>query len=609
MNRISAFDTINPHRLNATYRGERFMTKRIRIKDFKTKGGVGVEDANDYILKRAIPSFKPNMYYQVAYLLDDDTWVHSRWDGSDSYVPDFAHYGLNLDGKTVKYMKINYVKRPAEAGGTEETNYNNCLYNAIKWAMQSNSHLAQNNKFPANPKKFKDWVGVGEKDLIPASLIKIIEDKIKMCISVKGTKIYNSAKEYPVRILVELKDEHYTFKHNMPHKRTLTSYIGENTRKLCFYQLVEGSNTIITYDGVQLLHRNMERKELGKSREFSYIQSSGDDIVEDFNKYITDCWHLEQMTGIDLAKYEYKIKRASLSIFYDTSRCYSCPLVDDFENEWIKNTSRCGFLYCQPTQGEMNVYDVNSQYPSIMSDKKSTFPIYAPEYAIICDGDHHDFYEYGIYRAEITEYDPRLFFGNRLNHYTHLEMTRAKELGYTIRMIDDGEFNVMYYKTRVTGRHLFGQYMSDLYPHKYEINPETGQTNPLIKKMMNVLWGALAERKRRYYTDSPKNKQPFEVDDLNTGKVKLYERHGKDEIRTEGDHLRGYARLAPFITAYGRVNISRLVEPIVEDVYRIHTDGFYTTRGGLPVSTDLGALKLEKSGNFDIQSLNKISSI
>jgi hypothetical protein len=91
--------------------------------------------------------------------------------------------------------------------------------------------------------------------------------------------------------------------------------------------------------------------------------------------------------------------------------------------------------------------------------------------------------------------------------------------------------------------------------------------------------------------------------------VKLYERHGKDEITTEGKRLRGYARVAPFITAYGRVGISKLIEPIADDIYRIHTDGFYTTRGGLPVSTELGALKLEKSGNFDIQSLNKISRI
>jgi hypothetical protein len=185
-------------------------------------------------------------------------------------------------------------------------------------------------------------------------------------------------------------------------------------------------------------------------------------------------------------------------------------------------------------------------------------------------------------------------------------MTRARQLGYTICMINDGKYNVALYKhKRISGKLLFGQYFKNLYPFKSHENPETGEKNPLVKKMMNVLWGALAERDRKYYTNNEET--AFEVDDLISGEVKIFERGGKDEIETKGEYLRGYARLAPFITAYGRVSISRLVEPIVEQVFRIHTDGFYTTATGLPVSSELGALKLEKQGNFDISSLNKIN--
>jgi hypothetical protein len=240
-----------------------------------------------------------------------------------------------------------------------------------------------------------------------------------------------------------------------------------------------------------------------------------------------------------------------------------------------------------------------------MSDKKSSFSLSAPEDFILNDDDYADLYPYGLYRAKISGYDPRLFFHNAENHYTHLEMTRAKQLGYKIRMIDDGEYNVALYEKRISGKLLFGQYFKNLYPFKTCVNVETGERNPLVKKMMNVLWGALAERDRKYYTNN--DKTSFEVADLISGVVKIFERGGKDEIETKGEYLRGYARLAPFITAYGRVNISRLVEPIVDQVFRIHTDGFYTTATDLPVSAELGALKLEKQGNFHISSLNNIN--
>jgi hypothetical protein len=55
--------------------------------------------------------------------------------------------------------------------------------------------------------------------------------------------------------------------------------------------------------------------------------------------------------------------------------------------------------------------------------------------------------------------------------------------------------------------------------------------------------------------------------------------------------------------------MSKIVEPIRDTVFRIHTDGLYTTTTDLPVSNLLGELKLEKSGVFQIISVNNIESI
>ena len=56
-----------------------------------------------------------------------------------------------------------------------------------------------------------------------------------------------------------------------------------------------------------------------------------------------------------------------------------------------------------------------------------------------------------------------------------------------------------------------------------------------------------------------------------------------------------YARQLPFLTARGRVMISKIMEPIVADVVRCHTDGiiFKNLSDALAFGNNLGSLKYE----------------
>ena len=52
---------------------------------------------------------------------------------------------------------------------------------------------------------------------------------------------------------------------------------------------------------------------------------------------------------------------------------------------------------------------------------------------------------YGIYRCSIEVEDHKLMRQNKCNYYTHIDITRARELQYNIILIEDDEPNVLYY--------------------------------------------------------------------------------------------------------------------------------------------------------------------
>jgi hypothetical protein len=63
------------------------------------------------------------------------------------------------------------------------------------------------------------------------------------------------------------------------------------------------------------------------------------------------------------------------------------------------------------------------------------------------------------------------------------------------------------------------------------------------------------------------------------------------------DHIfkTDFARIKPFLLAKGRTKISKLVEPCVDNVMYIHTDGFLVTeeQKKLQTGTNLGDVKYE----------------
>ena len=78
--------------------------------------------------------------------------------------------------------------------------------------------------------------------------------------------------------------------------------------------------------------------------------------------------------------------------------------------------------------------------------------------------------------------------------------------------------------------------------------------------------------------------------------------------KTEDKYKTSYARMLPFMTAYGRRKMYLALKDVEAHVYRIHTDGFVIDRplDSLPLSTKIGEWKIEKQGRCQIFNAMKV---
>jgi hypothetical protein len=606
--RILGADKYTPSQLNANYQGNAYNTHDYDIQ--LKHGGLGIAamDANSFVRNLLKTKRKANTFYQVVYETDSGLLVYSKFDETQ-VIPDFTVYGLESEDFTITNIRINSVQMPSKTGGFDDHN-NDCLYYAVKYAL--------NDKAVAlikTPPTWKKWVNIGRKDMIDYRDIPIIEDKIKCRINVVGDYIYQSPKEFSRVIQVTLKDGHYRFKNNMEIRKHLVKYKSYN-RKLVYFESVK-KNTAIRkgdplmrlYDGLDVTEQIFAYSDLTKSKTHSYVEHKGDTLInEAYDKFMNDCTHFKQLTSVDLADYDHSVTDLCLSLFYKYNMCFEHEPMDEFETATHLKCRRGGLMFADTVTSvqdkELSCYDINSSYPSVMI-KHCSYPYTKPEYSILADKPAT--WGLGLFHAKIHNIDMRLMSCSQSDWYSSVDLNRATELGYEIELIQDGEINSLQYKKFIVGTHLFGAYINDMYVHKNTINELTGQKNPIFKQVMNCLHGLLAQRDKKYYTNSDTGK-PFETHHPMHVTIK---KDGEQLVVKSQSSIfkRPYARIQTFITAHARTKISKLVEPIKASVYRIQTDSFLTTADNIAIDNEIGGLKLEYSGNYKIEHVNKILCI
>ena len=100
-------------------------------------------------------------------------------------------------------------------------------------------------------------------------------------------------------------------------------------------------------------------------------------------------------------------------------------------------------------------------YPWIVSKNEILFPNERGEFKLLTSAAElniKEYYSYGIYRAKIEcETDLNLFRKSPLNKYTHFDLQHAKELGYPVTLIEEGQPNHLQYTRNklITGKQWF----------------------------------------------------------------------------------------------------------------------------------------------------------
>jgi len=494
---------------------------------------------------------------------------------------------------------------------------NYCFYNEIRFAFCDHS---PSKDFFANPNSMKRFLKIGESDQIEINHIPTIENKIKVSISIVGDYEYTSENKYPKRITLRFYKGHYSLKtkkqsiqKTYPANLTLTTFFKFDDHFLTYngedltadYTMTDSdlrmTNGVIfkMFQKSQLTDDEKDKLTQLKDTE-EYEELVGEFMVSQHDTYIKNIENLKDISGIDISDNGFSIKQTALNLVAKYFKPYQFQELDKRETEWYFNTKCQAAMYCaEPTTITGKLIDANSFYSSMECSNKFIVPLGNPQYSTLQT--LPEVIQFGIYRAKITNYDKRLFTGNDKNYYTYTDIKQALKRGYSVELIQDGEPNFLHYNSsnRETGDKLFKGFVDMLYPFK--------KKNPLVKRLLNILWGAFCQKKKQYADDIE-----VDLDELDDLEDFIAFGEGDDDclLIKKNEYVHPHARIGVFLTAYGRAKMADYMEDFIDDVYRVHTDGFYTTSSkDFKFSDELGGFKLEDEGTFQINNLNSIEKM
>ena len=545
---------------------------------------------------------------------------------------------------TTKIGGVSVFTAPAGGHSSKgkDGEHNDCFYDCI---VQGFNNLP---KVLTTPARFKKWLGVDREDGVDISLIPKVEKKLQMNICVSGSHQYDGNGKYPRTLKMRLWKGHYESVRRLdeyielkrgyderkgrPYPVMYKKDLKSGTAKIAYYKhyAKNSKDMIVEVKPMKYLdefydqhnpYRNhflraVPREKTKRDGKTVYEQKEPeevlDDTIEEYNQFQRCSYqmlgkHSLQTLNPFHAKGNY---RALASHFFYKIAPLSISFCDEYmwsdeplwnEEFWLKAAMTGGIIYSKEKKlKKAYEADINSMYPWLMLNcdfitRKGKFKTLkeVPEY--------EDKYQYAIFRCDIKGYDNRLFQKNRHGFYTGLDIKIAQHEGWDIELKDDGYPNMLWYTKfcRVPGEEVFGYFINDMYTLKS--NHVAG-----AKKAMNCLWGYMCSRSimevktwkdpvvedmSLLYKIAPRfktgNKQEYAIKKYN-----IHDMQDDSKVRKKIFRFK-YARFACFMTAFGRHEMYKVLKPIKKYVYRIHTDGFITSKdvANVKVGTALGEWK------------------
>lgn len=395
-------------------------------------------------------------------------------------------------------------------------------------------------------------------------------------------------------------------------------------KKITMYNGERSNGKTIVYDGE---YRELSKKEfqLIRKKPHDYNGEHGRILVKtmahQINKTLEESYEETVKAAEDIKKlskgklnmfFTGSIFKTVLNYFYsnmnnfresDKKDCPCTVLIPDpitkKEAKWIKDATTGSIQFGEKYKGEAYAYDIVSFYPSMQISRFLPVPYKQGEFLKLTQKEFEEntYVKVGIYRAKIipTGNYKKQFRINNSNKYTNIDIRRARELGYDVKIIEDEKPNCLIYKknTYKLGSKIFRKTINYLYSFKREI-PD----NKIAKLLVTSLWGALSQHNRMpVYVNSDDNIvnidksryiEGFNIDPK-TGEIMSVEVTNPDTV-----YETDWARFTPFLLSLGREYISKLMEPHIDHIHRCHTDGFISDKKlDIETGRELGNLKYE----------------
>jgi hypothetical protein len=222
------------------------------------------------------------------------------------------------------------------------------------------------------------------------------------------------------------------------------------------------------------------------------------------------------------------------------------------------------------------------------------------------------FVNYDIYKCKIKPSSDinknKLFRFSKVNKYTHIDINSAIEEKFEIKMIEDGNSNMLYYSRNclIQGHLLFKPFVDYLFDLKKKKVPGS-------KDLLNALWGTLTQSNIITINcniikglNLRKNQQYIEIEPNENDPTKFKAKIIENNQIFETD----FARIKPFMLAKGRYVLKKHAKPFVKDIKYMHTDSMITSvKLDIKTGDDLEKLKYEGfAENYSITYITKKDS-
>ena len=467
-------------------------------------------------------------------------------------------------------------------------------------------------------------LGLKRDDLITIDNVKTVDKLLKFHkIYVFGDAKYTSSNESNLIIKLRLKDSHFTHVGDENRITHINTHRVNKNATIYSFDKIYDTKEVRLYDGKTIIVVSFKEFNTMQRDKKNYIfikksklSTTLEDAYTDRLKERTEL--IEATKGkIDLFRYS-SLNDCILDTFKNYSKSLQEPeQITAQEALFINNAFQGGLMYAEKYDGMIHGYDVNSMYPSIYIHDHFQFPVKEGKLIEINQADFEklEHYKYGIYHCNV-EFDEnriKLFRFNKRNYYTHTDLTRARELNFKITIIEDDGVNALQYERSdlIRSEKVFSAYVNMLFPLKQKYNYK------IIKTFLNMIWGLFSEKNTRetvIKTDSQLNQNNDEeiLHICQSGEPEG-KNHRVTFVNRQKIFKNNLARMSPFLTAFARLKLSRVMEPFESQIKRIHTDAFYLEKelnnDDLDIGIKLGQFKLDtkKTGMCKIENVRKMT--